>query len=280
MKKIGILFLLATLTIGCCNKTSVDHDLKFMSFNIRNGSQWAINEDGPNAWPNRRQAVVDMILKELPDAIGMQEVLPEQMDYLDSALAGQYSSFGIGRDDGHREGEIMSIYYRRDRLELVDQHTYWLSERPDTVNFGWDAACRRTVTVGVFHDKETDSNFVYMNTHLDHMGPAARRNSILLLCTLAEDYQGRCVLGGDMNSSLQDSIFIPLGEHKFLSARDVADSSDNADTYNAFGKAASAQIDHFFVRGWSAVKAFRTLTADYGVPYISDHYPVLTTLSY
>jgi len=280
MKKISILFLLAALAAGCAQRPAASPDLKFMSFNIRNGSDWAEREDGDNAWSHRKEAVVDMIRKEAPDAIGMQEVLPHQLDYLDSALSGQYSSFGLGRDDGRREGEIMCILYRTDRLELLDQHTYWLSETPDSVSFGWDAACRRTVTVGIFHDKLTDSNFVYLNTHLDHVGPLARQNSILLLCRLAEEYHNPCVVGGDMNSSLQDSIFIPLGKHNLLSARDLADTSDNATTYNAFGKGNPAQIDHFFVRGWGKVKSFRTLTTDYGVPYISDHYPVVTVLSY
>ena len=32
-------------------------------------------------------------------------------------------------------------------------------------------------------------------------------------------------------------------------------------------------IDHFFVRKMK-VKQFRTLDGDYGVPYISDHYPI------
>lgn len=272
--------------MGCSNAPKSYPDLKFMSFNIRNGSAWAENEDGPYAWSHRKEAVVDMILKEAPDAIGMQEVLPHQFLYLDSALAGQYKCIGVGRDNGLPatdtacDGEIMCIFYRTDRLALVDQHTYWLSQTPDSVSFGWDAACRRTVTVGVFHDKLTDSNFVYLNTHLDHVGPTARQNSILYLCQLSHSLPYRYVVGGDMNSSLQDSIFLPLANNGLLSARDIADTTDNATTYNAFGKSSPAQIDHFFVRGWSKVKAFRTLTADYGVPYISDHYPVTTTLNY
>ena len=283
MKRLCIIALLATLVMGC---TNTPKDLKFMSFNIRNGSQWAENEDGPYAWSQRKEAVVAMILKEAPDAIGMQEVLPHQFLYLDSALAGMYKGIGVGRDNGLPatdtacDGEIMCIFYRINRLELLDQQTYWLSETPDSVSFGWDAACRRTVTVSRFHDLLADSNFSFLNTHLDHVGPIARRNSILELCTLSDTYPGRVVLGGDMNSTLEDSIFLPLAAAKLISARDIADTTDNAITYNAFGKAEGKQIDHFFVRGWSKVPLFCTLDGDYGVPYISDHYPVITTLSY
>ena len=216
MKRLCIIALFAALVMGCANTPKAYPDLKFMSFNIRLGSQWAENEDGPNAWSHRKEAVVAMILKEAPDAIGMQEVLPHQFLYLDSALAGMYKGIGVGRDNGLPatdtacEGEIMCIFYRTDRLELLNQHTYWLSESPDSVSFGWDAACRRTVTMGLFHDLTTDSSFTYLNTHLDHVGPAARRNSILELCTLSDTYPGRIILGGDMNSTLEDSIFLPL----------------------------------------------------------------------
>ena len=177
MKRLCIIALFAALVMGCSNTPKAYPDLKFMSFNIRLGSQWAENEDGPNAWSQRKEAVVAMILKEAPDAIGMQEVLPHQFIYLDSALSGMYKGIGVGRDNGLPatdtacDGEIMCIFYRTDRLELLDQHSYWLSETPDSVSFGWDAACRRTVTVGLFHDLVTDSNFAYLNTHLDHVGP-------------------------------------------------------------------------------------------------------------
>ena len=279
MKKICIIALIAILVMGCTHN-SLSSNLKFMSFNIRNSGPWATAEDGDNCWANRREAVVSMILAEQPDAIGMQETLPEQMDYLDSALSGLYNRIGVGRDDGDRDGECMCIYYRTERLQLLDQHTYWLSPTPDSVSFGWDAACRRTVTVGQFRDLKTDSTFVYMNTHLDHVGKEARKNSILMLCKLSQDYSCPVILGGDMNSTLEDSIFLPLAESKLISARDLADTTDNATTYNAFGKAEGKQIDHFFVRGWSKVKAFHTLNGDYGVPYISDNYPVSTTLEY
>lgn len=82
-----------------------------------------------------------------------------------------------------------------------------------------------------------------------------------------------------MNSTLDDTIFLPFKEYNLISARDLAEATDSASTYNAFGKAKASQIDHFFVRGWKEVKEFRTLTDDYGVPYLSDHYPIVTIVS-
>ena len=56
-------------------------------------------------------------------------------------------------------------------------------------------------------------------------------------------------------------------------ARDLTPYSSFQKTYNAFGKGESSLIDHFFVRNVK-IKEFRTLDGDYGVPYISDHYPI------
>ena len=267
------MLLCSLLWVGC----SDNNTLTLMSFNIRYNGVW--EDDGENAWQYRRDAVAAMILKEKPDAVGMQEVLPDQMAFLDSALSKHYWRIGVGRDDGDTVGESMCIYYNYNRLKLIGWHTYWLSETPDSVSYGWDAACRRTVTVGTFEDAHTGKSFTYMNTHLDHVGKEARKNSVKQLCSLADKCEGPVVIGGDMNSGIEDSIFLPLSYRKLYSARDIAAVSDTAYTFTAFGKNAPSRIDHFFVRGW-AVQRFRTMNGDYGVPYISDHYPIEVVLQF
>ena len=57
-------------------------DVKVISFNVR----YRNNVDGPNSWPNRREAVVRMINEEKPAVIGLQEALIDQLEYLDKAL--------------------------------------------------------------------------------------------------------------------------------------------------------------------------------------------------
>lgn len=272
MKKI-LLLLLAALTLSSCHNES----LTIMSLNIRYNGAW--ENDGANAWQYRRDAMAAMILEEMPDAIGMQEVLPDQMAFLDSALSKHYCHIGVGRDDGDTAGESMCIYYNFDRLKLIGWHTYWLSETPDSVSFGWDAACRRTVTVATFEDSYTGKSFTYLNTHLDHMGREARKNSVLQLCRLADECEGPVLIGGDMNSDISDSIFLPMEQSRLLSARDIAPVSDTAYTFTGFGKGNPSRIDHFFVRDCQ-VKSFKTLNGDYGVHYISDHYPVEIVLQF
>lgn len=247
-------------------------DFKAISYNIRNSS--ATREDGDNCWDNRKEATINLFNIEKPDMIGMQEVLPDQLGYIARHARG-YKYVGVGRDDGKNEGENMCIFYNKRRFRLLDSNTHWLSETPDEVSLGWDGACRRTVTYVLLQEKKTGRKIAYLNTHLDHVGPAARRESVLLLCKLIEEMVPAgtpVLLGGDMNSSIDDDIFRPLDNIGMLVARDVAPITDNKGTYTGWGRT-SAVIDHFFLRGLTPT-AFRCLDGDYGAPYISDHYPV------
>lgn len=267
--KILVLIFLFAIVQG-----AVAQELKIISFNIRYNS-WN-NIDGENGWPYRKAAVVKMINEEKPAAIGLQEALIDQLRYLDSALPA-YQRVGVGRDDGKEAGEFMAIYYDTSRLEVESYQTVWLSDTPLEPSLGWDAACRRTVTRVCFIEKQTNRDFYYYNTHLDHVGKTARREETKLI---ASSFTGSrralacaAIIGGDMNSTIDDTIFQSFYDVGFRPAREMTATTSQKDTYNAFGKGKGAVIDHFFVRGLK-VESFRTLDGDYGVPYISDHYPI------
>lgn len=277
MKRIAI--ILSTLLLLCSCGTQVD-DLKVISFNIRYNS-WN-NIDGDNGWPNRKTAVVKMINEERPAAIGLQEALIDQLQYLDSCLP-EYRRIGVGRDDGKEAGEFMAIYYDTTRLDLLKWGTHWLSEMPEVPSKGWDAACYRTVTSARFRDRKNGKVFVYLNTHLDHVGQTARAESAKMIARLEGDNEclgAPVILGGDMNSTIDDTIFRSFSAVGLRDARELTDSTSHAITYNAFGGCNQSGngtdgkvIDHFFVRDVQIMK-FSTLDGDYGVPYISDHYPI------
>lgn len=246
---------------------------KVISFNIRYNPYYQI--DGDNCWDNRRGAVVKMIRDEKPDAIGMQEALVGQLEYLDRNLS-DYRRIGVGRDNGRCEGEFMAIYYNINRLELVWHTTRWLSETPRTPSLGWDAACRRTVTIARFRDRDSGKEFFYLNTHLDHVGKKARAKSACQIAALVDSLSAAdipIIVGGDMNSTIDDPIFQKFYRCGLQDARKMTRRTSNSITYNAFGNDEGAVIDHFFVRGID-VRRFRTLNGNYGVPYISDHYPI------
>ena len=278
MKQLIKTLLLVSLIV--CSGMVSAQELKIISFNIRYNS-WD-NIDGDNGWPYRKASVAKMIDQEKPVAIGLQEALIDQLHYLDRALP-SYRRVGVGRDDGKEAGEFMAIYYNTDAVELVSGETRWLSATPETPSKGWDAACYRTVTKARFKIKESGKEFIYLNTHLDHVGKTARTESAKLIASLAkEDESGSpIILGGDMNSTIDDEIFQSFYAEGLKAARELAPKkhTDNRITYNAYGKEKGSVIDHFFVKGLKVV-SFRTLDGDYGVPYISDHYPIEIVVEY
>lgn len=273
--------LLLTLTACAPQPRDIAYDLpdgevRLLSFNIRQSG--LAEKDGPDRWEKRREATLNLFERETPSVVGIQEGLIDQVRYIERNCP-QYTRLGVGRDDGREDGEIMAIFYRSDRFEAVEWGTFWLSDTPGEVSRGWDAACNRTVTWARLREKATGGEFYYLNTHFDHQGEEARRRSALQIAGFVRDSipaDAPVVVGGDLNSGIDDPIFDPMKEVLEV-GREVADPTDRSGTFNAFGAApGTIVIDHIFCRGVAA-PALETLRGDYGAPFISDHYPVAFT---
>ncbi len=257
--------------------TMPDGEVKTIFFNLRLSS--AALKDGPDRWSNRREAVLNMIERESPSVLGVQEGLIDQVDFI-AENCPQFKWVGAGRDDGKHGGEIMAVFYRADYFEALDSGTFWLSETPAEVSKGWDAACRRTVTWAHLREKSTGKSFYFLNTHFDHMGEIARRQSALMLADYISSLpvDATVVAGGDLNSDISDAIFDPLKSVSAI-AREISTPTDHAGTFNGFGSApGNIVIDHIFCRNVIA-PGLRVLRGDYGAPYISDHYPLSFTFA-
>lgn len=271
MKKYVSLFFILLLT--CCTiTTKSSKDVKIISYNIR-----TLSDDGENSWQFRREATKNMLERHSPDAFGLQEARLPHMQYIDSVCP-QYARVGVARDDGKERGEFMAIYYKKERFELLDSGTFWLSETPDKVSRGWDAAYNRITTWVKLRDKSTGKEFFYFNTHFDHRGRVAQTESAKLIVKKIKEIAGDkypIFLTGDFNVEVDNEILRPLFDSMNY-ARTTAPISDNKGSYNAYGKVdRDIIIDHIFYSDCGAVcNEFRTLDGDYGAKFISDHYPV------
>ena len=258
---------------GCMEKPV---DIKVISYNIRLSTK----SDGDNWWENRKQASINMINEEKPTIFGLQEALPVQVEYLAENLP-EYAYIGVGRDDGKQKGEFMTIFYRKDDVELLDGGTFWLSETPDTPSRGWDAACFRSCTWTKLKMKSNGKIFAYLNTHLDHVGKEARKEGLALIAKRAQEIVSDDMpvfLTADFNAVTSNPIFEPV-KAIMKDAREVAPETDRRATINFYqpGNEDKADwiIDHIFFRG-ATPKTFKVLRdKNYGAPYISDHYPVV-----
>ncbi len=206
MKRIllSFLFLLVASSITYGGEKEVPktdgraENFRFMSFNIRTLDP----TDGLDFWFFRRDHVADLIIRNLPDSVGMQEVFTIQARGLEKRLP-QYDWLGVGRGDGEDKGERCPIFYRTDRLKLLDHDTFWLSETPDEPSRSWDSSLKRIVTWARFRDIETGEVFYHFNTHFDHVGVVARRRSAEILVDKVKDIAGGApvVVTGDFNTT-------------------------------------------------------------------------------
>jgi endonuclease/exonuclease/phosphatase family metal-dependent hydrolase len=259
--------------------------LRAMTYNIR----LDLASDGENAWPMRREIVAALIRHEAPDILGMQEVLLGQKSDLEQALP-ELAMVGGGRDDGKNRGEFSPIAYRRERFVLLDSGTFWLSRTPETPSKDWDAAYPRIATWAVLRDRKSGWTLRVLNTHFDHLGIVARRESAALLSNwLMRGAQARLptILMGDLNATPDDMGYRLLAETSALGLRDARANSETPvygppGTFNGFkiDARAPAPIDHIFVSGRFHVQRYSVVTQHWGGRLPSDHYPVVADLRF
>ena len=174
-----------TLLLAGCSSSPISH-VRLATFNIRYDNPG----DSLNSWKYRKDRVCEFIREKQPDVLGMQEVLHHQLEDLLAGLP-DYAYVGVGREDGKTQGEYAPVFYRKDKYDLLDSNTFWLSEHPDSVGkLGWDAACTRVATWAKLKEKSTGKEFLMVNTHFDHVGTEARRNSALLIIDKIKEIAG------------------------------------------------------------------------------------------
>jgi endonuclease/exonuclease/phosphatase family metal-dependent hydrolase len=272
-------------TISCAGQ-SPELKLNVMTFNIRMDTP----VDSFNAWNNRKEFAASCIDFHEADIVGLQEVLHHQLNDLKHYLP-EYESLGAGRYDGKTKGEYSAILYKKDRFDALESETFWLSENPEAVGVkGWDAACERIVTWGRFKDKRTGKDFYFVNTHFDHVGKVARRESSkLLLSKLQKMVKDKpVILTGDFNAaSTNEAIKILTDESAPYHLSDTYNLSPlkyGPDwSFHDFGRTPVNKrviIDYIFIGGKIKTNRHGIIydTKDNGL-YLSDHNPVLCTLT-
>jgi endonuclease/exonuclease/phosphatase family metal-dependent hydrolase len=260
--------VLLLMTVACNAET-----LRVMTFNVR----YPAKGDGANVWEARRDLLVETIRSRHPDLVGTQELFQLQGDYIVAKLS-DYAWFGLGRRGDHTD-EHMGVFYRKDRLELVDSGNFWLSETPETPgSMAWGADLPRMVTWGDFKDKQTGQTFRYMNTHFPHRrnDEQARTNCAKLIVERAKAVpEGRAViLTGDFNTGMDSEAHRALTTA--LTDTWDPDAKGPTGTFHGFrGTPGRDRIDWILFRGALIPKSIETITDHQGGVYPSDHFPVL-----
>ncbi len=253
-----------------------DPAIDVMSFNIRLDTQ----HDGPNAWPHRAGMVAGFVNDQIPDLLGMQEVLWHQYLYLDSALIG-YGSVAAGRDDGLREGEACPVFYRLGRFDRLDRGSFWLSATPDVPgSVGWGAALTRVATWVRLYDKVRQDTLLFINTHFDHVSDSARVMSSGVLLGRLKELAGNndFIITGDFNARPGSLAIERMTEEGYaMDSFMLSETPPSGESYTFNGfkeEPGEGRIDYIFVREGMKVLSHKTHRVIEEGVFISDHWPV------
>ena len=288
-----MLSALAAALVTLCGCIGVPADaVRVGTYNIRLSPG---DRGTPNAWEERKADLVNLVKKMDLDAFGMQEVCPDQAQYLREQLP-EFAFVGDHREKDRKSGEASPVFYRKSRFEAEKSGTFWLSETPDVpASKSWNTRCTRVCSYLILKDKVTGKRFCFANTHTDHVSELAREKGMLLIVDRMKDFGAGSpiVFTGDHNCRYDDAPAVAV--RKVLKdGRDVTESPVKGprNTFQGFGKYKDGPvdkngkiykdycIDYIYVSDGTRVLDF--VTHDDKRPgsdlYPSDHFPVTATI--
>ena len=272
------------------------------TYNVRN--QNSSDTNAGNGWETRRTYLINFVNAQRPDLLGVQEAVYSQVNDLLNGLKG-YGYIGVGRTDGGTSGEYSAIFYRKERMAVINSGTFWLSETPNQPSNGFpqsggSTTYKRICTWGKFYDKVAGSIVYHFNTHMD-LDETNRIQSYYLIKNMVEEIAGTdapVFISGDYNDNqfqdaynLFDSDADLFDSYKVCKQRFITNGTSPGFDAGVYSTVSGElrRIDHIFVTGSFDVEHYGVLTpcyystsgtATYTQRLYSDHYPVMVKLSY
>ena len=208
MKKLLLFLALAAVSVGLAAPADA---IRVGSYNIRLSPG---DKGTPNAWPERKHDLVELVKKLDMDVFGMQEVCPDQAAYFRENL-GEWEFVGDHRGPDRVSDEASPVFYRKSRFEALKKGTFWLSETPEVpASKSWKTACTRVCSYLILKDRRTGRKFCFANTHTDHRSALAREKGMLLIIERMKEFgEGApIVFTGDHNCRENDKPAVAVAQ--------------------------------------------------------------------
>lgn len=250
---------------------------RVMSFNVRCAN------DGEQTITNRGKVAMEMLNAYAPDSFGVQECTPRWKRMLNRSMGDRYASVGKARDFYGPFTEYSSIYYLKDKYNLVDSGTFWLSEKPDKpYTKSFDSKCCRIATWAVLENKETGEKYTHINTHLDHVLDSTRdaQMEVLIKRVLEITGEGNVVMTGDFNAYEDSSVYAVACE-SFKDTKYIAKNTDDGPTFTKYGTKepdGKGAIDFIFVSEGIEAENYKIIRNTVQGIYPSDHFPIVSDI--
>ena len=251
-------------------------DVTVMTYNVY------ISGTGEKSPENRTPHVAQNIRRYMPDSFGLQEANSGWIERIAAEMP-EYDYVGIGRDLGGG-GEASPVFYKKDKYELLDSGTFWLSKTPEKASRSWDAMFKRVCTYAILKNKETGFTYAHFNAHFDHMGVIARNESVAVVSKKIAEIATNIpvVFSGDFNDEEGGDAYNRVLESGFKDTKYIAATSEGGSTYHGYSDLVEKDkpIDYIFVNGFvSEVKSYKVDSEKLNGIYSSDHHPVISELT-
>lgn len=239
---------------------------KIMSFNIRRDTL----KDGIYNWQYRKRPIIEMLSCTEPSIICLQECMPHMWKFLKRNTRFSYNGYFTDVITKSVSlipfSEGLGILYSKS-YDCLKKGYIKLSNE-----FGFDTKYWRICQYVKLHCKKTDRTFWILNTHLDHLD----RNARIKGCEIIHSFiQQNCkeesvIICGDFN----DDAFNENSTLKLL-ADNYTFVHYSKGTYHGFGRT-KRHIDFIFTN--EHIYDMSIVDSDYGIKYLSDHYPIIVEL--
>lgn len=203
-----------------------------------------------------------------------------------------YSFYGLGRDDGVDKGEIEGVFYKKDRVRLIDSQTVFTPS---------SAGKKNTITVCYFEEIRLGKSFYLLNVHLAFGNQEARVEEAKWLGSFSKQLPDGVpvILTGDFNTfpfspelnlpfydggyverliceggNLEDSRLLAVLGH-YGPATTTTFSQEEQLNFGKKWSEDSVFLDHVFVNKHVKVITYGVDTAKVNGLFVSDHFPVI-----
>lgn len=249
-------------------------DVRVVSFNVR------CTGFGKTSIAYRAPLLAAQLEAIDADSMGFQEANLRWMTYLKDNLEG-YDCVGVARANGKNLGEFSPIFYKKDKYNLVDSGTFWLSKTPEKAGSkDWGSQNIRICTWALLENKVTGQRYAHLNTHLDHISSAARENQMKVLLTKVDEFVGKypIVLTGDFNDS-SDSVMYTEATAVFNDSKLIAPVTENRGTFHSYGLV-DEELDFVFVSDKVSPLVYHVIDDKINDAYLSDHYGIYVDVKF
>lgn len=233
-----------------------------------------------------------VIQRYAPDLIGFQEFQRGNRRSYDGHLTGYERLLGPEYEN-HSPRAHNAIYWNPERLEFLDSGGFWLSETPEEFSGAWETHQVRSANWARFRMVQDDTEFLFLNTHLDHKSVEARRRGARLIVGRIDELAGSqtaTIITGDFNTDPGSPVHRTFTDAGFDDAHLVAGNMPARTFHKFMGDGfvprrpeREGRLDWILYRGFTLEPrqdgtASRIVYDAEPPVYPSDHYPVVADL--